>query len=172
MTPKVKKTIIWSASTLVLTTAGFWIYRQVKKMMDYTLTFSKINVNKVSTTTLDFNTFFKYKNNSDIDIKLAQQEYDVFINGTYITTLKNYAENILKANSTSEIGFNTSIYLPDLDKKLKTNYVKLLIAPAQVKIDVVMKWKVRFGILRLPISYTWSTTLKEILGWYLPVYRK
>ena len=96
----------------------------------------------------------------------------MFVNGTYITTLTNYAENVLKANSTSEIGFNTSIYLPDLDKKLKTNYVKLLIAPAQVKIDVVMKWKVRFGILRLPISYTWSTTLKEILGWYLPVYRK
>jgi LEA14-like dessication related protein len=122
--------------------------------------------------TLDFNSYFDYKNNSDIDIKLSEQEYDIYVNEVYITTLRNYQENILKANSVSELGFNINLNLPDLDKKLKVNYFKMIAEPKAVKIRVEMKWKVRFGLFKIPIKYSWNTNLKEILGWYLPMYKK
>jgi LEA14-like dessication related protein len=167
-----KKTAIWGGVIALLGVTAVWVNKQVKKMNDFVLTFKKISVNKFNLQELDFNVFYEYKNNADIDINLSSQEYDIYVNGTFITTMTNYAENSLKANSTSSLGFNCKLNLPDLDKKLRLNYFKMVAQPKEVKISVVMKWKVRLGFIKIPISYTWDTDLKEILGWYLPIYRK
>jgi len=169
---KINKWAVFSIVGVAVAGTALYVSKQVKKMMNYTLTYKSIKVNKFTLTTLDFNTYFDYKNNSDIDIKLAEQEYDIYVNDAYITTLKNYQENVLKANATSELGFNVNLNLPELDKKLRINYVKMLADPKAVKLRIEMRWKVRFGFLKIPISYTWNTNLKEILGWYLPMYRK
>ena len=165
-----KKIILATLGGLAVV-GGIWIARQVKKMMNYTLTYKRIKPRTANQKTLDFDVFFDYQNKADIDIKLSEQEYDVYVNDVYITTLKNYSENILKANSTSELGFNVNLNLPDLDKKIRTTYVKMLLEPKAV-VRIEMKWKVRFGFIKIPVKYTWVTNLKEILGWYLPVYRK
>lgn len=167
-----KKTAIWGGVIAVLGVTAVWVSKQVKKINDFTLTFKKISVNKFNVKELDFNVFYDYKNNSDIDINLSSQEYDVYVNGTFITTMTNYAENTLKATSTSPLGFNCKINLPDLDKKLRLSYFSMVAQPKEVKIRVVMKWKVRLGFIKIPVNYTWDTDLKEILGWYLPIYRK
>lgn len=172
MNPSNKKWLIGGAVVAGLAVTGVWLSSQIKKIMNYTLAMSKIKVNTVSVKILDFNVYFDYTNNSDIDVKLAEQEYDIYINSQYITTLTNYSENILKANAVSQIGFNVRLDLPALDKKLKTNYVKMLLDPKAVEIKIDMKWKVRLWFIKIPIKYPWVTNLKEILGWYLPVYRK
>jgi LEA14-like dessication related protein len=169
---KINKWALWSVVGVAVAGTAMYVTKQVKKMMDYTLIFKSVKVNKLTLDTLDFNSYFDYKNNSDIDIKLSEQEYDIYVNEVYITTLRNYQENILKANSVSELGFNINLNLPDLDKKLKVNYFKMIAEPKAVKIRVEMKWKVRFGLFKIPIKYSWNTNLKEILGWYLPMYKK
>ena len=85
--------------------------------------------------------------------------------------MTNYSENTLKANSVSPLGFNTKINFPDLDKKLRLTYFTMIADPKAVKLKIVMRWKVRFGFIKIPVSYTWNTDLKEILGWYLPIYK-
>lgn len=167
-----KKVIIWSGVLAVLGYTAYWVNKQIKKLQDFTLTFKKMKVNRFNQKEIDFDTFYEYKNNSDIDIHLSSQEYDIYMNGTYVTTLKNYAENTLKANSVSSLAFNVNIKFADLDKKLRVNYFDMVTQPKEVKISIVMKWKVRLGFIKIPISYTWDTNLKEILGWYLPMYRK
>jgi LEA14-like dessication related protein len=167
-----KKQLIWGGVIALLGVGGVWLAKQIKKIQDYTLTFKKIKVNGFSKEFLDFNVFYDYKNNSDIDINLSEQEYDVYVNGTFITTLKNYAENTLKAKSTSSLGFNVRINLPELDKKLRVSYFDMIAQPKEVKITTVMRWKVRLGFIKVPVKYTWETNLKEILGWYIPIYRK
>lgn len=169
---KINKWALWSVIGVAVAGTAIYVTKQVKKMMDYTLTFKSVKVNKFTLETLDINAYFDYKNNSDIDIRLAEQEYDVYVNNVYITTLRNYKENILKANSVSELGFNINLNLPELDKKLKVNYFKMVAEPKSVLIRIEMKWKVRFGLFKIPIKYSWNTNLKEILGWYLPMYRK
>lgn len=169
---KINKWAVFSIVGVAVAGTAIYVAKQVKKMMNYTLTFKSVKVNKFTLDTLDFNAYYDYKNNSDIDIKLAEQEYDIYMNDVYITTLKNYQENILKANATSELGFNVNLNLPELDKKLRINYVKMLADPKAVKLRIEMRWKIRFGFLKIPISYTWNTDLKQILGWYLPMYRK
>lgn len=167
-----KKQLIWGGVIGVLGVTAIWLTKQIKKIQDYTLTFKKIKVNKFSKDTLDFNVYYDYTNNSDIDINLSQQEYDVYVNGVFITTLTNYAENVLKAKSTSQLGFNVLLNLPELDKKLRVSYFSMVAQPKEVKIDVVMRWKVRLGFIKIPVKYTWKTDLKEILGWYIPLYKK
>jgi hypothetical protein len=33
---------------------------------------------------------------------------------------------------------------------------------------IKMKFKVKYGILKIPIKYEYPLTLKEIISWYLP----
>lgn len=171
MTPRNKKIAIWGGIIAVLGISALWINKQIKKIQDFTLTFKRVQVNTFSKELLDFNVFYDYKNNSDIDINLSQQEYDIYINDTFVTTMTNYAENTLKANSVSPLGFNCKINLPELDKKLRISYFKMVTTPKDVKVRIVMRWKVRLGFIKIPVSYTWDTDLKQILGWYLPIYK-
>ena len=167
-----KKYAIWGSVIALLGVTAFWVNKQIKKINDFTFDFEKVKVNKFNTTELDFNSYFKYTNKSDIDINLSSQEYDLYVNDIFITTMTNFNENSLKANSVSSLGFNTKINFPDLDKKLRLTYFKMIAEPKAVKIKIVMRWKVRLGILKVPVTYTWNTNLKEILGWYLPIYKK
>ena len=165
----------WVLGGIIVAAVGataVYVSKQVAKIMNYTLTFKTIKVNKMTRDTLDFNVYYDYTNKSDIDIKLASQEYDVYINDVYIQTLRNYTENVLKANAVSELGFNVNLNLPELDKKIRVNYFNMITDPKKVKIRIDMKWRVRFGIFKIPVNYTWNTNMKEILGWYLPIYRK
>lgn len=166
-----KKTIVWSSILAVLGVTALWLNKQIKKIQDFTLTFKKVTVNKFNINTLDFNVYYDYTNKSDVNINLSSQEYDVYINDVFIKTLTNYSENVLKANSISSLGFNVSLELKELDKKLNTNYYKMITEPKSVKIKVVMKWKVRMGIFKIPVRYTWETTLKEILSWFIPAFK-
>lgn len=167
-----KKTIVWSSILAVLGVTALWLNKQIKKIQDFTLTFKKVTVNKFNINTLDFNVYYDYTNKSDVNINLSSQEYDVYINDVFIKTLTNYSENVLKANSISSLGFNVSLELKELDNKLNTNYYKMITEPKSVKIKVVMKWKVRMGIFKIPVRYTWETTLKEILSWFIPAFKK
>jgi hypothetical protein len=166
-----KKALIWGGVVAVLGVTAIWVSKQIKKINDFTLTFKKISVKTFSQSTLDFNVYYDYKNNSDIDINLSIQEYDVYVNGVFINTMTNYAENVLKANSVSPLGFNCKLNLPEVHKKLKVSYFDMVAQPKEVKIRVVMRWKVRLGFIKIPVKYTWDTDLKEILGWYLPIYK-
>lgn len=167
-----KKIALWGGAIALLGYTAFWLNKQIKKLQDFKLTFKKVKVNRFNEKELDFDAFYDYTNNSDIDIHLSSQEYDIYVNEVYATTLKNYAENTLKANSVSPLAFNVNLKFADLDKKLRVNYFNMVTQPKEVKIKIVMKWKVRLGFVKIPVSYTWETNLKEILGWYLPIYRK
>jgi LEA14-like dessication related protein len=167
-----KKALVWGSVIALLGVTAIWLKKQIKKIQNFKLTFKKLQVNKFDIKTLDFNVMYDYTNNSDIDINLSSQEYDLYINGVYLNTMTNFAENVLKANSVSPLGFNAKFDLLELDKKLQVSYFKMVTAPKDVKLKIVMRWKVRVGFLKIPVKYTWETDLKEILGWYLPMYKK
>ena len=166
-----KKVLVWGSVLTLLGVTALWLKKQIAKIQDFQLTFVKMQVNKFNTKALNFNVLYDYTNNSDIDINLSSQEYDLYVNGEYINTMTNFAENVLKANSVSPLIFNAKFDLDAVNKKLKVNYFQMITTPKEIKITVVMRWKVRLAIIKLPVSYTWDTNLKEILGWYIPLYK-
>ena len=116
--------------------------------------------------------FFDFLNKSDININLSEQVYDIYINDKLVNTLTNYSENILEKNSVSPIGFNVDLDFNEINKTIKMDYVKMLVNPKEVIIKIDMKWKAKLGFIKVPVGYVWETNLKEILGWYIPVYKK
>ena len=168
---KNQKYTLLGLGVAVLGGTAYYISRVVKRLQDFTLDFKKVKVNKFTKERLQFDVYFDYTNKSEININLASQEYDVYIDGVYITTMTNYKENVLKAKSKSPLGFSVDLDLPKLDSKIRASYFDMITNPKEVAIRIDMKFKARVGIFKVPYKYIWNTNLKEILGWYLPMYK-
>ena len=168
---KNQKYTLLGLGVAVLGGMAFYISRIAKRLQDFKLDFKKIKVNRFTKERLQFDVYFDYTNKSEININLASQEYDVYIDGVYITTMTNYKENVLKAKSTSPLGFSVDLDLPKLDSKIRASYFDMITNPKEVSIRIDMKFKARVGIFKVPYKYIWNTNLKEILGWYLPMYK-
>ena len=168
---KNQKYTLLGLGVAVLGGTAYYISRVVKRLQDFTLDFKKIKVNKFTKERLQFDVYFDYTNKSEININLASQEYDVYINGIFITTMTNYSENVLRAKTTSPLGFSVKLNLPEIDSKIRTTYLQMITNPKNVIIRIEMKFKARVGFLRIPYRYNWNTNLKEILGWYIPLYK-
>ena len=163
------KKYYWIAGLIgAVSLTGGYMYLQVKKILDYTLGF--VGVSNVKATTQDISMTFKYEyqNKANIDITIVEQEYLIYINEVYIATLKNVVPNVLYGGKKSEINVDLKLNYKEVANILKVNYLSLVALPQNVKIKTVMKWKVKYGLLKIPITYPYEVTLKEVLSWYIP----
>ena len=159
----------WIAGLIgAISLTGAYMYIQVRKVLNYTLRYIGMRDVKISTSGVSVNFLYEYENKANIDVTLAEQEYEIYINGVYYTTLKNKAPQTLYGGKKSMIAVNMTLNYKEIGSKLKTNYLSLVASPQNIKILTKMKWKVKYGILKLPITYDYEVTLKEIISWYLP----
>jgi LEA14-like dessication related protein len=159
----------WIAGLIgAVSLTGAYMYLQVRKILNYTLNFVSIKDLKYTNNVAKFNLIYNYENKANIDVVLAEQEYDVYINDVYYTTLRNYAPQKLFGGQKNIIAVAVVLDVKDIASKLKTNYLTLIALPQNVKILIKMKFKVKYGILKIPIKYEYPLTLKEIISWYLP----
>jgi len=156
----------------LVTVTGVYMYSQINKILDYTLNFKGIrNIKFDKSSNISFTVVYEYKNKANIDITLDNQEYEIYINNQYLTTLTNFIPNVLKGGVASLIEVNVNFSKNDL-KKIKLNWLQLVLQPEKVEIKTLMKWKVKYGILRFPVVYPYILNLKEIIGWYVPAINK
>jgi len=159
----------WIAGLIgAVSLTGAYMYLQFKKVMSYTLNFVGIRDVKMTPQDISMNFVYEYENKSNIDVTLSEQQYEIYINGVYYTSLLNKAEVVLYGGRKNLIAVNLTLVYKDVASKLQTNYLSLVALPQNVKILVKMKWKVRYGILKVPISYPYEVTLKEIINWVVP----
>ena len=84
-----------------------------------------------------------FTNKSNLGVTLAKQEYDVYANNVYITTVKNNTPNDIKAKSESEIGMRVNVNPIELVSKIGLNPIELITSPKKINIKLVMKYKVK-----------------------------
>jgi hypothetical protein len=147
------------------------MYYQVNKILDYTLNFKGVKNVKVQKDGVSFTMWYEYSNKANITISLSEQKYDVYINNQFLTTLTNFVPNTLVGGQVSNIEVNVVLTLADF-KKLNLNYAQLILAPKSVEIKTDMKWKVKYGIFKFPVSYPYIVSLKEVISWYVPAINK
>ena len=170
-TPKLQKRF-WIAGLIgLVSVTGAYMYYQVNKILDYTLNYKGIKNVKITKDQISFTMWYEYQNKANITITLAESKYDVYVENQYVTTLTNFAPTTLQGGQVSVIEVNVVLTKADLTK-LKLNYAQLLIAPKSVEIKTIMKWKVKYGILKIPVSYPYIVSLKEVISWYVPVINK
>ena len=147
MKKNVGKKVVWASAIIavgaVSTLAGIWLYRQVKKIEDYKLNFKTIIFRKISKTEFIFDLYMIFTNNSNLGVTLSKQEYDVYANNVYITTIKNDSPNEIKPKSDSEIGMRINVNPIELATKIAVNPIELITNPKKIKIKFVMKYKIK-----------------------------
>jgi len=144
--------ISWVTGGVVaaFTIAGSWLAIQAAKLRNYTIKVSGVKVQKLALNRINMNVFFDFTNPSAISIRLREQEYDVYINDMYLTTLVNRAENVIRAKATSEIGVNLDINPVEILQRLKNPQAIASLA-GQSRLKIVMRIRVRFGIFTIKL---------------------
>lgn len=149
-----QKAVWWTAiigTGIATTLAGVWVYKQMKKLEDYTVAFQKLIVRKITKDQIVMDIYMLFTNNSNLGVTLSKQVYDIYANDVYITTMTNDAPNTIDAKSTSSIGMQLNIKPADLIAKGITNPLELLTKKENITIKIVMKYKVKLLFFSVPI---------------------
>lgn len=170
-TAKIEKRVWITGLIALVSVTGAYMYSQVMKILDYTLVFKGMKDVKFDKNGVSFKIWYEYKNKANITITLASQDYEVYINNQYLTTLTSKIPNILDGSKVSNIEIDVNLSPADF-KKVNLNLAQVLLSPKSVEIKTIMKWKVKYGILKFPISYPYIVNLKEVIGWYVPAINK
>lgn len=160
MKPTTKKYLIAGAIGLV-TIAGAVAYLQYKKLMDFTLKFKRLVVRNIGANFLDFQMVFDFFNNSNVNFVITNQEYDIYLNNTYITKLKSNKEINVTSKSNTEIPLDVQIKPEDTLKNLN---VSLLQNPKKYLIKIDAKLKVRLWFFKVNVPFTYSDTLENMMA--------
>lgn len=165
---KTGKVIVWSTAILTAGIVGYfsykWIAKQLIKMEDYELYFQKLVIKKFTKNEAVMDIFMKFTNRSNLSVTLSEQEYDIYANGVFLTTVVNKAPNTIKANSTSSVGARISFNPAEIIAKGILNPVELLTSPKKLKIKTVMKYKIRVLAFSIPIpEIIYEDTLYNIM---------
>ena len=118
------------------------------------------NMNKIS-----FDVYFDFINNSDLQIGLAYQNYQVYINDKLITTIQSKTPQVILANGSSVLKVSVDLSPRDLLKKLGSANIEnvLKFREQNLKIDCQM------GVMYLGFTIPITTTIQDkITNWMTP----
>ena len=143
---------------------ALWIYKQYKKLMKNVTGFKSMKPEIITLDRIKMKIVVNYTNNMDIDVVLTDQQYDIYLDGYYATTLKNPNTITLKANATSEIPLDLDFNPAKVFKQLNIGPAKLLTDYKNIRVKLVMRLKWRALLFNIPITYTYEDSLKNFMG--------
>lgn len=149
------------ASVFIL---GGLLYSEYRKIMNYCISFSKVHFNKATLDNIDIDIFMNFKNQSNIQIDIVGMTSNVFLNDAFVTTVSNKVTQVIKAESTSVIGFNIQFNPTAVYKVLKLNITDLLAHRENIIIKIDMKMKVKLWLIEVNIPYTYQNNLKDMMA--------
>jgi LEA14-like dessication related protein len=160
------KYVLLAAVAGLTVTTGLWLKNQYNKLMKNTYELKSFVIKKASLQSVTFSVVYAYNNNTDIDINLVGQEYKIYVDDRYITTIKSDVPVILKANAISDIPLDITIDPKDMLYKFKDNLIKALSQKQKLKIKMESTFRVKLGIFTIPVPYPyeWTQTFPSILG--------
>lgn len=156
-----KKVLVISGVTLL---AGALVYFMVqyRKVMSYVLNFKGIKIKDISANKVAFNLDVEFVNNSDLNILLKSQKYDVFLNNKFVSSGGSSQKTKLKPKGgtiiTNLVSFNPTNVL----KALETNWAQLLFNPKSVSLRIDYNVKASLWGIPIPIKNTYSITVAEL----------
>lgn len=160
------KYVLLAAVAGVTVTTALWLKKQYNKLMKNTYELKSFLVKKASLQSVTFSVVYAYNNNTDIDINLVGQEYKIYVDDRFITTIKSDAPVVLKANAISDIPLDITIDPKDMFYKFKDNLLTALTQKQKLKIRMESTFRVKLGIFTIPVPYPyeWTQTFPAILS--------
>jgi len=145
--------IVGIGALLGLTGLGFWLYSQYSKLMDYTWKIRGYHLNSLGLDKGDINLYLDFTNKSNLKFTIDTNVTDVYMNGKFLTTIKNYSPITIEPNSTTTIGLNVVFNTGDALKVVGNNFQDIIAKSPNVKVKMDILLNVTlYGIpFKIPI---------------------
>jgi len=163
MTPATKRAL-WIGGGTIFAVGLTLLLIQFKKLMDYTIKFSRFQKVKISPNELIFDIFVKLQNPSNLPLTLTSQNYDVYINNNFVTNVSTSVQTTLNAKTSTEFPLRINVNPNDITRAMGTNWALLLLTPEKVVITTIFKVKVKALGITIPIKSKYPISLAEILN--------
>ena len=156
---------IMLATGFVLSGLGltaFMIYKRAEKLITYGLKMKSLQVVEASLNRLRMNVFFGFTNPSDLQIVISKQQYEVFINGIYLTTVQSDVEQIVYPRAVSTLAVAVDLDPKFVLQKIANSTAKrlqILTKLKQQRIKLITKLWVKVGIFNIPITIPYEQTI-------------
>ena len=169
MEAKTKKRIIIGSTIGILLIGTLLIVKRVKDLLNYSIKFSTIKFKELTGKKILFDIIVQFKNMSDLTLDIKNQEYDVYINNVFITTIKSDKEQIILAKSSSPITVTVDLNTKDLLTKLgslgdgsPSNLLKTFVTFKEQNLKIVYKFGIKFGYFTIPVKFSYND---KIANW-------
>lgn len=156
-----KKHIIVGGIALVSITAAV-LYWQFMKLKKSAIKLGGVRFKSLTGQALNFDLILIFTNISKLKIEIISQEYKVYLNDKFITTVSNPSSQVINSFTTSPITVNINIYIKSVISALKEGYKDILLNPANVLLRVDATIKVKLFGMTFNIPYVYNTNLKEL----------
>lgn len=148
-----------------LTTIGVLLFQRVKKLIEYGLKVKRLEVISASLNEFKMRITLAFTNNSDLQIVATKMEYDIFLNGVYLTTLKNDKEQVVYPNAISDISIDVDIdpqlILRKLNNSAGGSGLGMILNLKEQRLMLVTKLWIKFGAFSLPITIPFEDKIKN-----------
>jgi LEA14-like dessication related protein len=159
-----RKQILTGLGIAVVITGGFLAF-QFSRLMKYTLKIKGIDRFSASMSKVSFDAYLSFENISDLQIALAYQNYQVYINDKLITTIDSKKPQVILPKTSTTLKFSIDLSPSDLLKKLGSSSVQNILNIKQQNLKVITKMGVKYLGFTIPINTTIEDT---IANWIAP----
>ena len=163
-----KKRIIIGTIVGGLTASIVYLVWKIKNLLKFDISFSKLKFRETSPKNISFDLGVNFKNTSDIEIILKKQQYDIYLNDVFITTIFANNEQVILPNNTSLINLKVNLNTVDILDKIKSlgdgslsSLLKLLANIKKQNLKIVFNFGVKLGLLTFPLKFTESAKIEE-----------
>ncbi len=133
--------------------------------MDYELGFKGVKINSLDSRKINLNVFMNFLNKSSQKLEIVEQEYKIYMDGSFAGEGVNYATNVIDPKSTSVLGVNVTFNPTKVLTKINRNWVEIITSPQNVVFKIDMKLKIKIWGIKFSIPYIYTFTLKEAMGY-------
>jgi LEA14-like dessication related protein len=137
--------IIWSLVAILISVIVYVAY-QLIKITKSPLTYKGFKINSISLSRINLTAYFKLVNSGDAQVTISGQDYNVYLNGKFVSHMK-YSNPIIIAPGENILPLEVNIGLSDVLKAGWANLTELLTDKSKVNITLNGKFSVKISVI-------------------------
>jgi hypothetical protein len=160
-----KQKIILAGSAALLVGVIYYFYSQAKKAYDFCYKVKKLKILKLNRAFTSLEITFDFQNKSKLEFMVTSQDFDVFINETFVTKIQSKQVSALRPESWSPLTTIINFNPDEVFKSVKSiEFLKNMLGGTdKIKLKVVGKVGVKSGVVSATIPLDITYTLKELM---------
>lgn len=156
---------IFAGVAVGITAIGIYLKKQFDKIYNAAWTYGGVKNLKLGFDRISFTLFYNVDNKGDLSVIISEQDYDVTVNGVFVSKIKNATNVKIASRGITKIPFYVDFAPKDLLSAGLKNISDLLSNKQNVKILIKGHLNIKAGIISLKkYPFELGFTLADITG--------